>query len=336
VVGPETTNFFGVEVPRFYAGQPALSRIQADSAWSLSSGAGARIAYIDTGVDPGHPALAPWVEPGVDLVNGVSASEFDGLSAETMYLLDTDRTIPLGAETMFLLDRRFSFLFDRSLISTLAGASEQAVPPAFGHGTLVAGVLHAVAPEARIVPIKAFDAYGNTTLFTIVEAVHRAVDMDVDVLNMSFSTRVSSEALRRAVLRAYGAGIGMAASAGNEGANMQDVYPAAYNMVFAVSATDLNDRLAAFSNYGKLVAVSAPGVAVVSTVPGGRYGAAWGTSFGAPMVSGAMALRAARFPQGQSVARIVVNSADAIDELNPAFKGELGTGRLNVRRALER
>ena len=203
-------------------------------------------------------------------------------------------------------------------------------PPAFGHGTLVAGVLHAVAPEARIVPIRAFDAYGNTTLFKLAEAIYRASDLGVNVLNMSFSTTEVSMALQQAVIYAQGKGVATVASVGNESQNAAGMYPASYPLVSAVAATDFNDQLAPFSNYGSIVAVCAPGAFVVSTAPGGRYAMAWGTSFSAPIESGAIALVAALNQRwvGSHNSGLVEKTAVPIDYKNPSYVKQLGSGRI--------
>jgi len=326
--GVTTTPFYGADVLRAYAEQPALSITKADQARRISTGAGARVAYIDTGVDPAHPALQPWLDPGFDLVAGRSVSEMDGLLMDTMYLLDAD--------TMFLLDKRFQFLLNHSLVSLLNSGSVAAdFPPAFGHGTLVAGILHVVAPEARIVPIKAFDANGYTTLFKVVEAVHLAADLQVDVLNMSFSTQEASKTLRNAISKAAAAGVDVIASAGNDGEEANETYPAAWPEVIGVAATDFNDRIAPFSNYGKSVSLAAPGAFVVSTVPGGKYAAAWGTSFSAPIVSGAVALLESYGGFGHSSGPLVITTAEPIDALNPSYKNLLGSGRLDIQRAVE-
>lgn len=195
---------------------------------------------------------------------------------------------------------------------------------------MVAGAIHAVAPEAKLVPIKAFDAYGNTTLFTVIDGVNRAVDMGVDVINMSFSTTTDSFALRKAISRALASGISLVASAGNEGREIGDAFPAAYTQVFGVAASDFQDRITPFSNYGSAVSITAPGAYVISTVPGGGYAAGWGTSFSAPLVSGAIALLASEQQHFHSQGVIVLNTSDSIAVMNPGLKGELGKGRLNV------
>jgi len=316
--GATRKNFYGTQVLWSYVDQPALKLIQVDQARTTTTGAGALVAYIDTGVDTEHPALKPWLEPGVDLLRGESVSELNGLSNYTAYLLDQ--------YTAFLLDHRFSL--------SLSGIETQAFPPFFGHGTLVAGVIHVVAPGARIAPIKAFDASGNTTMFTVIEAVYRAADLGADVLNMSFSTPDDSETFATAIAFARSTGMAIIASAGNDSRDVEGLYPAAYPGVYAVAATDFADRIAPFSNYGKSVSVTAPGAFVISTVPGGRYAATWGTSFSAPLVGGAVSLLVTG-RQSQSSAALVVNTADPIDSLNPGFERRLGRGRLNISQALK-
>ena len=325
--GQTMTSFNGTTVLKAYAEQRAMTVIGADQVRKISTGAGTRVAYIDTGVDPMHPALRPWLEPGVDVVNDRSASELDGLSQDMMSLLDQDM--------MSLLDHKLIFLLNRSLASILnSAAGSCAFPPAFGHGTLVAGTIHVVAPDARLVPIKAFDAYGYTTMFNLIESVYKAIDLDVDVLNMSFSTMENSDIFRKSLDTAKEEGIAIVASAGNDARDGNGLYPAAYPSVFGIAATDLNDRLASFSNYGTGVSATAPGAYVISTLPGGKYAAVWGTSFSAPVVSGAMALLASNRGHGKSSATLVINTADSIDALNPGYEKKLGKGRINVRQAL--
>jgi len=86
--GHTLTTFYGTNVLRSYVDQPALTLAQVNDVRDISTGAGTRVAYIDTGVDPYHPALRPWLDPGVDLLNNRSTSELDGLSDAGASLLD--------------------------------------------------------------------------------------------------------------------------------------------------------------------------------------------------------------------------------------------------------
>jgi subtilisin family serine protease len=321
------TTFFGTSVLNAYVNQPALALVHANDVRGMSTGAGTRVAYIDTGVDPYHPALQPWLDPGVDLLNNSSTSEFGGLSDAGASLLDD-----AGAS---LLDTRFFSILDDAGASLLDGGyNGPPFPSALGHGTLVAGAIHAVAPNATLIPIKAFDPWGQTTMFLIIQGVYYAKDRGVDVLNMSFSTYQSSSILRKAIADASAAGVSIVAAAGNDGQQVSNVYPAGYAGVVGTGATDFNDHIASFSNYGKAVDVVATGAFVVSTAPGGKYAAAWGTSFSAPLVSGAIAVVAATGRYGHWESLRVVSTADNIDALNPGYRKQLGTGRINIRRAL--
>jgi len=217
------------------------------------------------------------------------------------------------------------------------GQTAPDLPTAFGHGTLVAGLLHVVAPESRIVPVRAFDTNGNTTLFMLAEGIYRASDLGVDVLNMSFSTTTVSQTLQRSVLYAQSKGVALVASAGNESGTVAGTYPADYPLVTGVAATDFDDHLATFSNYGTDISISAPGSFVVSTAPGGRYAMAWGTSFSAPIVAGSIALVSSITPaaRGSGSREIVITTADSIDDENPGYERQLGKGRVNVMNALK-
>ena len=317
------TTFYGTTVLQAYVDQPAVQITQVNEARTLSTGAATRVGYIDTGVDFSHPALSPWLDPGIDVLFGQTASEEEASS-------------PLTQQMASLLDDRFTFILNQAMASLLDGDNPSGtLPSALGHGTLVAGIIHLFAPESRIVPIKAFDAYGNTTIFTIVDALYRAKELDVDVLNMSFSISNASDILHKAIIDVSASGVVMVASSGNDSREMTDIYPAAYPQVISVAATDFADRLASFSNYGKSVSVAAPGAYVVSTVPGGKYAAAWGTSFSAPIVSGTIALIASGRGRGQSDSMMAIVTADSIDDLNPGLEKKLGKGRINVQRALK-
>ncbi|MBI4471733.1 MAG: S8 family serine peptidase [Acidobacteria bacterium] len=313
--GTTMTSFNGSTVLTSYAEQPAVKIIHVDTARKLSTGAGTDVGFMDTGVDFNHQALAPWLRPGVNVLSQGSASELNGLSQEALLMLDQEALLMLDPEAMLMLDG-------------------SPLPKFLGHGTLVAGLIHLVAPDARLVPIKAFDANGYTTIFAVLTGVYWAIDQHLDVLNLSFSTEEDSDILHKAIDQARMAGTAVIASTGNDAHEGRDVYPAGWGNVYGVAATDLNDRLAIFSNYGKSVTVTAPGSGVVSTFPSGKYAVVWGTSFSAPLVSGAVALIASGRGFGQSDAASVVTTAESIDGMNPGFERKLGKGRINAYEAL--
>lgn len=180
-----------------------------------------------------------------------------------------------------------------------------------GHGTRVAGIIAArpakgtgfvgLAPAARIIPVHQNDAYGNGTAATLARAIRHAVDEGADVINISQDTANAvkpTDALRREVEAALDKDVVVVASAGNDGlgGNVKETYPASYPGVLAVAASDRNNERAPFSQSGEFVGVAAPGVDMVSTVPGGGHCSDNGTSFAAPYVAGVAALVKAKHP----------------------------------------
>ncbi len=169
-----------------------------------------------------------------------------------------------------------------------------------GHGTHVSGTASAlnnsfgvvgVAPKARLYSVKAFDASGSAFVSDIVEALEWCISHNMQVINMSFGIREGSDTVKEQIERAYRKGIVMVASAGNDGPNTDQIdFPARLPQVIAVAASDIGNKVASFSNRGKGIAVTAPGVDICSTLPGRSYGKMSGTSMAAPHVTGAAAL----------------------------------------------
>ena len=194
---------------------------------------------------------------------------------------------------------------------------------------MVAGIVHLVAPTARIMPLKAFGPDGAGYISDVVRAIYYAVKAGARVINMSFSTPQSSPSLRNAVTHAANSGTLCVAAAGNDGEQIL-VYPAAYTGVIGVASTSNSDVRSSFSNYGSsLVWVAAPGEGVITTYPYGTWAAGWGTSFSTPFVSGtaALMLQAASgsTPNGE---------AYAIGEAQP-LTPDLGHGRLDALLAVQ-
>jgi subtilisin family serine protease len=218
-----------------------------------------------------------------------------------------------------------------------------------GHGTHVAGTVGAVGNNGvgvagvnwtvRLMPLKFLSSGGSGTTADAISAIEYATQAGVNVMSNSWGGGGFSEALRLAIQDANAAGILFVAAAGNESNNndLFPAYPASYDVpnVIAVAATNHNDQIANFSNFGATsVDLAAPGVDILSTLPGGNYGQFSGTSMATPHVSGALALLLSRFP-GMTVAAakaLVINSVDQLPSLNGLV---LSGGRLNVARALE-
>lgn len=165
-----------------------------------------------------------------------------------------------------------------------------------GHGTHVSGIVLAsanesgiqgVAADAAVVAVKVLGADGTGYLSDVVDGVDWAMKQGVQVMNFSFGTTYNSSALETKIQEAASKGIILIGAAGNTNGGSL-LYPAAYTSVISVGATDQNDSLASFSSLG--AEVTAPGVSIQSTIPGGGYAQWSGTSMAAPHVAGAVAL----------------------------------------------
>jgi subtilisin family serine protease len=287
------TRYFTSLAAQGYVNQPAASVIKVSEAHKISTGK-SRVAVLDTGVDLNQPVLAGSVVPGWDFVHGQpGGQEVADTNQETTPILDQETTPILDQETTPILDGGTAIILSQETTPIL---DQETTPildskkfPAYGHGTMVAGLIHLVAPMAEIVPVKVFAADGTATISQIVAGLYWAVDHDVKVINMSFSTKVASAVLKGAILYANSKGVICVSSAGNDG-QAEVVFPGDYPTVIDVASTNNQDVRSLFSNYGNAIALAAPGEAVITTYPGHHYAIVWGTSFSAPLVAGGAAL----------------------------------------------
>lgn len=278
--------FFGNTVPSNYVSQPASSLIRLSDARKATNltGTGVTVAVIDTGVDPNHPALQGVLLTGYDFVNNRSgASELADLDPSAAAALT--QADMLAAQNLIQLNSATLGILSSSTANTLN------VPPAaFGHGTMAAGLVHLVAPGAKILPLKAFAGDGTSDLFSVLQAIYYAADHGANAISMSFELSASSPALQNAIQYALSKNVALIAASGNDGQQVL-VYPAAFNTVVGVASTTNDDGRSGFTNFGtNAVYVAAPGEGVVTTYPGGNYAAGWGTSFSTPLVAGEAAL----------------------------------------------
>jgi len=172
-----------------------------------------------------------------------------------------------------------------------------------GHGTHVAGIAAAQTNNATgvasasfastILPVKVLNKDGFGTYADVAEGIVYAADDEARIINLSLGGSSDSETLKRAVRYAQSKGSLLIAAAGNNG-NDTPVYPAFYDGVLAVSASDQDDSLAGFSSFGKNIFAASPGVSITSTVLEAGYASYNGTSMAAPHLSGLLALALAR------------------------------------------
>jgi hypothetical protein len=312
-------NYSGSTVWDGYVNQPAANIVHVAAAQTTFNVAGTGIvADIDTGVDPNHPALKPVLLPGYDFTrNQLGGSE----------MTDYAGPPPSGSTTnVAQVNQSTAAVLDQSTAAVL-DSSQYA---AFGHGTMVMGIIHLVAPQAQLLPLKAFTSDGTGYLSNILDAVYYGVQSGTNVINMSFEMQVNSLEFSKSMDYANQNGVICAASAGNDG--MQEiVYPAAYqNDVMGVASTSDTDTRSSFSNYGNaIVWVAAPGEAIISTYPFSTYAAGWGTSFSAPFVSGAGALLL-NLDKTTNQSKAAAAVANAV----PVGSG-MGNGRLDLVQALQ-
>src|SRR6266849_936043 len=309
--------YFGSTVIHGYVSQPAIAIIRLPDTQTTFSVRGAgTVAVIDTGVDPTHPVLQSVLVPGYDFTRNIAGSASE--------LADVNQSSTGSGASPAMVNQSTAAVLDAASALNFGQPQYQA----FGHGTMVSGIIHLVAPTALIMPLKAFKADGTGNLSDVLSAIYYAVQNGARVINMSFSLSTYSQEMATALKSASRHHVICVASAGNDGRE-EIVYPAALPDVMGVASTTNNDTLSTFSNYGEdLVWVAAPGEGIITTYPFGTFGAGWGTSFSAPFVSGAAALLLNVSPS--------FNESSAERSLAHAvwISPDLGNGRLDLYQAV--
>lgn len=223
-----------------------------------------------------------------------------------------------------------------------------------GHGTHVSGIIGAQSNNAtgisgisqgvKIMPVKAGSSSGSLTSAAIIEGIYYATDNGAKVINMSFGGSSRSTLTINAVNYAYAHGVTLFASSGNSGGTTMS-YPAGYDHVIGVGATNNKDEKASFSTYNSSVDISAPGQYVYSTMPTypvglNSYGYAQnydylsGTSMASPTAAGVAALLRARSPDF-TPAQVEERMKSTADDLGTAGRDDsFGSGRVNALKTL--
>jgi len=323
--------YYGSSVWHGYVNQPAAAKVQVLNAQNTFSVTGAGIvADIDTGVDPNHPAFAGVLLQGYDFTrNQQGASEINDLTPTDFPVFPPTACSGSTCPQAAIVNQQSAAILDQQSAAILDTNVKYA---AFGHGTMVMGVIHLVAPQAKLLPLKAFKSDGTGYLSDILGAIYYAVQNNAKVVNMSFEFKVSSPdaELQNAITYANQLGVVCSASVGNDGQLNPSVYPAGFtSAVMGVASTSDLDTQSSFTNYGNaIVFVAAPGEAIITTYPFASYSAGWGTSFSAPFVSGGASLLVNKQPSIiHSAAASAIAHADVVGP-------NLGHGRLNLVLAL--
>lgn len=299
--------------PEYVNQSNALPLIQGAKAWDITTGnSSLTIAVIDTGISKNHE----------DLKNKLWENNLEktGLPG-----IDDDAN---------------GYIDDINGWGFFNQISTQNINDDHGHGTHVSGIAAAqtsnnvgiagVDWKAKIMVLKAFNASGQSYNTDIYKALNYAINNQADVINMSFGDSVYDNTLESYCNIAYNAGILLVASVGNDYNDVVN-YPAGFNSVIGVAATDGSDNHAPFSNTNYSVELSAPGVNVLSTITANiKYKRMSGTSMSAPHVSGLCSLMKAKYPdlRNDEIRLALHNGAD---DLGPevGYDKEYGFGRIN-------
>jgi subtilisin family serine protease len=295
--------------------------IDAPEAWDVTAGAGVSVAIVDSGLDSAHPDLAPGVWANPDESGG--GRESNGIDDDLNGYVDDSR--------------------GWDWVDDDADPSD-----ANGHGTHVAGTVGArgdngvgvagVTWLGRLMALRVLDEDGGGTVADVIQAYGYAAHEGARVVNASLGSIEFSQA-EHDTIKSF-PGVLFVAAAGNTSTDNDLVpeYPCGYSLenVLCVAASDQNDGLASFSNYGSAsVDLAAPGRRILSTWPGASLAFANGTSMATPHVAGVAALVLALDPTA-SVATVRSAILGGVD-VKPAFVGKTVTGgRLNAQGTLSR
>lgn len=233
-------------------------RLPQAHAVSRNFGAGVKVAVIDTGIDTAHPGFTGRLAP----------------QWEWRDYVDSDN-VP-----------------------------NEASGSAYGHGTAVAGLILQVAPRATILPLRVLEGNGGGQLSNVIMAIDHAINVGAKVVNVSLGSEEAYDPLFTVLDRARRAGVYIFASAGNFGAKDRITFPGRMvgwkengylwrdttNYVFGVGSVNANNALSSFSSRGQELQFVAPGESLTTFAPGSQTFRVSGTSFAAPLVSGAVAL----------------------------------------------
>lgn len=308
-----------------------MNLLRVTEAWdTLSVRRPILVSVVDTGVDYTHPDLAEniWNNPGeIGLDNEGNDKRSNGIDDDNNGFVDDWRG--------------WDFLS-----STSENGYDNDPFPGHSHGTHVAGTIAAIinneigiagmCDSIKILPVKIGDDNSMvTSLRNSYEGLLYSAKMGADIINCSWGGTSHSIIEQEVIDLATELGSCVVAAAGNNNSEI-GFYPASYNNVLSVAATDDQDRKAYFSNFYGAVDIAAPGIDIISTIVGGNYAKWRGTSMATPIVSGVAAMVKMLYPNYTPIQlqEHLKATSIKIDSLNQQFIGKLGNGRVDALRAV--
>ncbi len=278
-----------------------IGLLEAHTKLAPHLGNGVVVAVIDTGLDLAHPVFTDRLVPGWDFVDGDARPQDEGFG------------------------------------------------DGYGHGTAVAGIILQVAPLAKIMPLRVLGADGQGDTDNLALAINWAVDRGAKVVNVSLGAAETSAAVEKVLEKAKNKGVAVVASSGNSG-DRSVTFPARgalkdtpyKDALVSVGSVNAVDEKSAFSTYQKdMVETVAPGEIVFTAYPNGQVAYVSGTSFAAPMVSGALALALGqpnldKAPKDlpKLVGEKVMDKLYDVGMNEALYKDGMGKGRLDLRQFL--
>lgn len=321
-----------------FSEQWALNKIKASDAWNLTQGEDSIIVgVIDTGIDYFHPDL----KRNIFINQGEDGNDVNG---------NSKRNNGIDDDNNGFIDDYFGWDFtDRTLIpldSSLGDYKNWDNDPMdeniFSHGTSVAGIIASqinnqigiagVAPNVKILNLRAFDSNGYGEEDDVASAILYAVEMGAKIINMSFGDISYSNVLRDVIKYAYSKNVVLIGSSGNSSSD-EPHYPSGFSEVISVGNSMMDDKVAPSSNFGSTLDLVAPGTEIMTTAKNNSYHLFSGTSASAPFVSASVALILSldNF-SNEEVKQILKLNTDDIEKTGWDLKS--GAGRLNLYKSL--
>ena len=322
-----------------YSTQNYLAPMKVAAAWDVTKGSkDVIVAIVDSGLDWAHEDLAANVFSNKKEIAGNGKDDDSTGYVDDVRGWDFVGSVSLQEAASGILKP------DNDAKGTCDSMNER-----LGHGTTVGGCAAGIGDNGKgiagtgfgvtILPCKiGSDNPAFPGLLQGYQAIRYAADMGADIINCSWGGSGADPGGQEVIDYAISKGSVVVAAAGNDGVDtdVYDMYPACFDGVLSVGATNNSDQVVGFSNYGWRITTFAPGQSILSSYPGNQYRAADGTSFSSPLVSGICALVKTIHSDWtpQQILMHIRGTSDAMASV-PASRRPKYWGRVNAERAVK-